>query len=126
MSTTKKPVDNGVNVQALLEARQALSHAPAGAKFTQAPMKYFLRFDGAVGTHAGRIPGYPASHGCVRLPPAKAQLFFNIAEIGTPVRVFGKAPMTGGPKHAPVVKAVAATPVPATPKPKRFLWFGAR
>ena len=33
MSTTKKPVDNGVNVEALLGARQALSEAPEGAKF---------------------------------------------------------------------------------------------
>ena len=34
MSETKKPVDNGVNVEALLGARAALTEAPAGAKFT--------------------------------------------------------------------------------------------
>ena len=34
MSTTRNPVDNGVNVQALLDARQVLSDAPAAAKFT--------------------------------------------------------------------------------------------
>jgi uncharacterized OsmC-like protein len=35
MTTTQKPpVNNGVNVQALLEARSALSDAPEGAKFT--------------------------------------------------------------------------------------------
>ena len=33
MTTTKKPVDNGVNVEALLGARQALSETPEGAKF---------------------------------------------------------------------------------------------
>lgn len=33
MSTTKKPVDNGVNVNALLEARKALTDAPEAAKF---------------------------------------------------------------------------------------------
>jgi uncharacterized OsmC-like protein len=33
MSTTKKPVDNGVNVQALLDAREALTATPEGAKF---------------------------------------------------------------------------------------------
>ena len=33
MSTTKKPVDNGVNVEALLAARQALSETPAAAQF---------------------------------------------------------------------------------------------
>lgn len=33
MTTTTKPVDNGVNVQALLDARSALTEAPDGAKF---------------------------------------------------------------------------------------------
>jgi uncharacterized OsmC-like protein len=34
MSTATKPVDNGVNVAALLDAREALSQAPEAAKFT--------------------------------------------------------------------------------------------
>ncbi len=34
MTTTESPVDNGVNVQALLDARTALSEAPEGAQFT--------------------------------------------------------------------------------------------
>ena len=34
MSETTKPVDNGVNVQALLDAREALAAAPEAAKFT--------------------------------------------------------------------------------------------
>ncbi len=34
MSTTAKPIDNGVNVGALLEAREALSEAPEAAQFT--------------------------------------------------------------------------------------------
>ena len=33
MAQTTKPVDNGVNVEALLEARKALTDAPEGAKF---------------------------------------------------------------------------------------------
>ena len=33
MTTTDTPVDNGVNVQALLEAREALSTAPDAAQF---------------------------------------------------------------------------------------------
>lgn len=102
---------------------------PAGGKFVQAPMKYFLRFDGASGMHAGRLPGYPASHGCVRLPAAKAALFFDIAEVGMPVRVFGKAPSSGLAPAAkrPVKKAeLVATPVPATPPPRKFPWFSSR
>jgi len=34
VSTTQKPVDNGVNVAALLDARKALTDAPAAAQFT--------------------------------------------------------------------------------------------
>ncbi len=34
MATTQKSVDNGVNVQALLDAREALTAAPEAAKFT--------------------------------------------------------------------------------------------
>jgi uncharacterized OsmC-like protein len=34
MDTTEKTIDNGVNVQALLDAREALTAAPEGAKFT--------------------------------------------------------------------------------------------
>jgi lipoprotein-anchoring transpeptidase ErfK/SrfK len=36
---------------------------PAGGKFIPAPMRYFMRFEGANGLHAGYLPGYPASHG---------------------------------------------------------------
>lgn len=99
---------------------------PPGAKFEQAPMKNFLRFNGAVGMHAGRLPGYPASHGCIRLPPSKASLFFNIAEIGTPVRVFGQTPRTGPAPKKPVVlqvAATAATPGPVATQRRGLFWF---
>jgi lipoprotein-anchoring transpeptidase ErfK/SrfK len=65
---------------------------PRGGKFIPAPMRYFIRFDGAIGMHAGHLPGYPASHGCVRLPEENAMTFFHAAEIGTPVPVFGRTP----------------------------------
>src|SRR5437588_2352915 len=65
---------------------------PRGCKFVSAPMKYFLRFEGAAGMHAGILPGYPASHGCVRMPASKAKFFYETAEIGSPVHVFGSTP----------------------------------
>jgi hypothetical protein len=89
---------------------------PAGAKFVQAPMKNFMRFDGATGMHEGRLPGYPASHGCVRMPAHRAALFFDIVEIGTPVRVFGTAP---GKASAERVAQPTATPAP-TPEPRKW------
>ena len=37
--------------------------------YDDASMPFFMRLtDGGVGLHAGFIPGYPASHGCIRLP----------------------------------------------------------
>lgn len=96
---------------------------PPGAKFQPAPMKHFLRINGAVGMHAGRLPGHPASHGCIRLPPSKAALFFNIAEVGTPVRVFGTAPSTGPAPKKPTLIAAAATPEPVETKRRGLFWF---
>ena len=65
---------------------------PAGGRFVNAPMPYFMRFHGGIGLHAGYLPGYPASHGCVRMPKEYAQEFFSAIDIGTPVTVFGSAP----------------------------------
>src|SRR5437667_4161154 len=65
---------------------------PPGEKFIPAPMHYFMRFSGADGMHAGYLPGYPASHGCVRMPEQYAIVIFNSVSIGTPVTVFGRTP----------------------------------
>src|SRR5439155_22612866 len=51
---------------------------PRGGKFIPAPMRYFVRFDGANGLHAGFLPGYLASPGCVRLPEENAIASCNI------------------------------------------------
>ncbi|MFL6513653.1 MAG: L,D-transpeptidase [Chthoniobacterales bacterium] len=65
---------------------------PRGGKFIPAPMRYFMRFHDAIGMHSGYLPGYPASHGCVRMPEELAIAFFDRVEVGTPVHVFGRTP----------------------------------
>lgn len=60
---------------------------PPGTKFLGSKMSYFLRFNGGVGMHAGFLPGYPASHGCVRLADKMAPKFYGSAKYGTPVIV---------------------------------------
>ncbi len=60
---------------------------PQGTTFRGSPMPYFMRICGGVGMHAGYLPGYPASHGCIRMPRGAAQSFFENAPLGTPVRV---------------------------------------
>jgi len=47
-----------------------------------------LTWDG-VALHAGNLPGYPASHGCVRLPTEFSALLFSITHVGTPVIIAG-------------------------------------
>ena len=68
---------------------------PPGGKFVPAPMHYFMRFNGADGMHAGYLPGYPASHGCVRMPEQYVIAFFNSISVGTPVTVVGRTPVGG-------------------------------
>lgn len=60
---------------------------PPGTRFRGAPMPYFMRVTGAVGMHAGYLPGYPASHGCIRLPMGAARKFFQNTPMGTPVLI---------------------------------------
>jgi lipoprotein-anchoring transpeptidase ErfK/SrfK len=58
--------------------------------YENAPMPYFMRLtDGGVGMHAGFLPGYPASHGCVRLPEGMARELYQRVAPGTPVEITG-------------------------------------
>ena len=60
---------------------------PKGARYDGARMPYFMRITGGVGLHEGFLPGYPASHGCIRMPGFMAQAFFRNVEVGTPVEI---------------------------------------
>ena len=60
---------------------------PPGTHFKGAPMPYFMRIVGGTGMHAGYLPGYPASHGCIRMPEFMAENFFRSVTTGTPVTI---------------------------------------
>jgi len=65
-----------------------IDSAPSGTHYVGAPMLYFMRLtDEGVGMHIGILPGYPASHGCVRLPAEIAPLIYEKVKIGTPVTI---------------------------------------
>jgi len=89
--------------------------------YSNAPMPFMQRmtWDG-IALHAGHNPGYPASHGCIRLPPAFAQRLFELTGIGTLVEVTSNrlAPML---KLDPLAIADAdhrvVTFTPAAPAP---------
>jgi lipoprotein-anchoring transpeptidase ErfK/SrfK len=69
-------------VSALIDA------APSGTHFAGAPMKWFMRLTWeGVGMHVGILPGYAASHGCIRLPADVAEALYTKVKVGTPVKV---------------------------------------
>ena len=73
-------------VRAGVSAR--IDSAPSGTHYVGASMKWFMRLTGeGVGMHVGILPGYPASHGCIRMPEPAAAQFYSHVKVGTPVRV---------------------------------------
>jgi len=65
-----------------------IDSAPSGTHFVGAPMTWFMRLTGeGVGMHVGILPGYPASHGCIRMPEPAAALFYSKVKVGTPAVV---------------------------------------
>jgi lipoprotein-anchoring transpeptidase ErfK/SrfK len=65
-----------------------IDSAPSGTHFIGAPMKWYMRLtDDGVGMHVGFLPGYAASHGCIRMPGPAAEMFYSHVKVGTPVVV---------------------------------------
>lgn len=60
---------------------------PPGTHYKGAPMPYYMQIAPGFGLHAGYLPGYPASHGCIRMPEFMAVDFFNTVDVGTPVTI---------------------------------------
>ncbi|QEP30440.1 L,D-transpeptidase [Pukyongiella litopenaei] len=58
--------------------------------YNNAPMPNMnrLTWDG-IALHAGNLPGYPASHGCIRLPLEFSEKLFGVTHLGTPVIIAG-------------------------------------
>jgi lipoprotein-anchoring transpeptidase ErfK/SrfK len=59
-------------------------------KYDNAPMPFMQMYDPkGLAFHAGALPGYPASHGCVRLPPKFAERLYGMTVMGTKVIIEG-------------------------------------
>jgi hypothetical protein len=50
--------------------------------------------------HAGNLPGYAASHGCIRLPKDFAKLLYGVTELGTPVMITDEAELAEQARRA--------------------------
>lgn len=81
--------------------------------YSGAPMPYMQRITwSGVAMHAGVLPGYPASHGCIRMPMAFAMKMWNWTRMGARVIV---APGQMSPQSFshPLLASVRVTPQPA-------------
>lgn len=67
--------------------------------YNNAPMPYMQRLTwGGVALHGGDLPGYPASHGCIRLPHEFARRLYGVTHLGMTVVVTDRAAL---PRLAP-------------------------
>lgn len=61
--------------------------------YNNAPMPFMQRLTmGGIALHAGQIPGYPASHGCVRLPYEMARNIFGVTQVRSVVHIIADSP----------------------------------
>lgn len=94
--------------------------------YSNAPMPFMQRltWDG-IALHAGHNPGYPASHGCIRLPYAFAQKLFGLTQLGTLVTVapdrlnatIALDPLVLNDRSATVIVGFTPRSTPFTPPP---------
>jgi hypothetical protein len=77
------------------------------SKYNNAPMPYMQRLTWAgVALHAGNLPGYPASHGCIRLPRGFAKLLYGVSNLGMTVIITNSRAM---PRVAPTPQIASAS-----------------
>jgi hypothetical protein len=91
--------------------------------YNDAPMPFQERLTwGGVALHAGGLPGFPESHGCVHLPLEFSKLLFGITQLGGTVIIAGAAgrPFIGG-QGAVLSPTVSGTTQPLTPG-QDFVW----
>lgn len=85
-----------------------------------ASMPYMERLTwGGVALHAGNLPGYPAAHGCVRLPLDFARQLYTVTSAGTTVIVTGHKSAPGSTSEPGLL--FSATPSEVAP-PGGVIW----
>ncbi|PBN42883.1 L,D-transpeptidase [Sphingobium sp. D43FB] len=79
--------------------------------YNDAPMPYMQRLTwSGIAMHAGNLPGYPASHGCIRLPLAFAERLYAVTQIGLTVIITESAAV---PRFAPTPGILEDRPNPS-------------
>ena len=82
--------------------------------YNAAPMPYMQRLTwSGIAIHAGRLPGYPASHGCVRMPYEFARKLFAETKTGLTVVVADETLFPDDVVHPGLVAPVTASGTPS-------------
>jgi hypothetical protein len=89
--------------------------------YNNAPMPYMQRltWDG-IALHAGNLPGYPASHGCIRLPLAFSKLLFEASSMGMTVVVTDDPVTPEVADHQAFLAPVTPKGIPDDPTKRRL------
>lgn len=75
--------------------------------YSGAPMPFMQRITwSGIALHAGVLPGYPASHGCIRLPFPVASKLFSMSKMGMRVIVAPHEPSANSFTHAALPEPV--------------------
>jgi L,D-transpeptidase catalytic domain len=122
VSTGKKGYETPTGVFTILQKHKV----HFSSLYDDAPMPYMQRLTwGGVALHAGHLPGYPASHGCIRLPYEFARRLYDVTDYAMTVVVASSAKQNAELAHpglfAPSVGVTAET----APDVPRLSWFQA-
>jgi lipoprotein-anchoring transpeptidase ErfK/SrfK len=86
ISSAKKGMITPLGFWSILEKRPFYR----SKKYDNAPMPFMQRIDEyGIAFHGGNNPGYPASHGCIRLPMKFAEKLYGLTKIGSKVVIEG-------------------------------------
>jgi lipoprotein-anchoring transpeptidase ErfK/SrfK len=84
ISTGTEGRDTPTGIFPILEKKR-MHHS---RKYDNAPMPWMQRIDKyGIALHAGHNPGYPASHGCIRLPAKFAAKLYTVTDVGSTVLI---------------------------------------
>ena len=123
VSTGKPGHETPTEVFSILEKDQ--QHVSSTYQGAAMPYMERLTWDG-VALHAGKLPGYPASHGCVRLPLEFSRKLYTVTHAGTHVVIADAHSAPAEIVHpgiaAPVDPSASGKAVPPTPRGERFVW----
>ncbi len=120
VSTGKKGHETPTGVFTILQKHK--DHHSSLYNDASMPFMQRLTWDG-VALHAGKLPGYPASHGCVRLPEEFARKLYEVTDFGITVIIANDSSAPAETAHpgvfVPPIPVAGSTPS----KEPRLSWY---